>query len=345
MRVGAGIILSVLSSSVLAAVIPDYDSHGILLVRRTVNPDNIAVLWKRAGEEQTGPGPSSSGAGASTEASTSNGQSNPDDSGINSELKKLDHFLKYIGSFYKSHYKSGRSLMQRMAHRRDKQIIKIVIKKLTTVIKGEQAKQSILIIKKLLTTGLESVRTTFELFSNKAKSPLFSVSIPKGRTQKTVTKEMLRIQGLAKKEVEGHIKDITSGIAIITKLPQHLKSNLNGISTTIANIYFDLQSLYDTEYKKFISTVNPKNNEENIKVIEQYLSEANKYRKAFDLVFDYISEDLIENGKIKLIKNTPTSATRVKQRLGMKVELPPDETLDPKASNGRIKDIAAKMSS
>ncbi|KAH6580773.1 hypothetical protein BASA60_002734 [Batrachochytrium salamandrivorans] len=60
MRVGIGIILSVLSSSVLAAVIPDYDSHGLLLVRRAVNPDNRVLLWKRAGEEQEAPGPSNS---------------------------------------------------------------------------------------------------------------------------------------------------------------------------------------------------------------------------------------------------------------------------------------------
>ncbi|KAJ1341667.1 hypothetical protein BSLG_003779 [Batrachochytrium salamandrivorans] len=69
MRVGAGIILSVLSSSVLAAVIPDYDSHGILLARRTVNPDPMDLLWKRADEKQTGPVPSSSGSGASAGSS------------------------------------------------------------------------------------------------------------------------------------------------------------------------------------------------------------------------------------------------------------------------------------
>ncbi|KAH6585136.1 hypothetical protein BASA61_007059 [Batrachochytrium salamandrivorans] len=64
MRVGIGIILSVLSSSVLAAVIPDYDSHGILLARRAVNPDPMDLLWKRADEDQAEPGPSSSEAGA-----------------------------------------------------------------------------------------------------------------------------------------------------------------------------------------------------------------------------------------------------------------------------------------
>ncbi|KAH6564242.1 hypothetical protein BASA60_010416 [Batrachochytrium salamandrivorans] len=63
MRVGTGIILSVLSFNVLAAVITNYDSHDPLLVRRTLNPDNKGILWKRANEEQMEPGPSNSGAG------------------------------------------------------------------------------------------------------------------------------------------------------------------------------------------------------------------------------------------------------------------------------------------
>ncbi|KAH9274546.1 hypothetical protein BASA83_003182 [Batrachochytrium salamandrivorans] len=65
MRVGIGIMLSVLSFSVLAAVIPNYDSHGILLARRAVNPDTMDLLWKRADEDQEGSEPSGSGAGAS----------------------------------------------------------------------------------------------------------------------------------------------------------------------------------------------------------------------------------------------------------------------------------------
>ncbi|KAH6576265.1 hypothetical protein BASA62_001520 [Batrachochytrium salamandrivorans] len=77
MRVGIGIILSVLSFSVLAAVTSNYDYHGPLLVRRAVSPNNRVVLWKRSNEEQTAPVPSNSGAGASTGAETSVGGSNP----------------------------------------------------------------------------------------------------------------------------------------------------------------------------------------------------------------------------------------------------------------------------
>ncbi|KAH6568140.1 hypothetical protein BASA62_005687 [Batrachochytrium salamandrivorans] len=74
MRVGIGTILSVLSFSVLAAVIPNYDDHGILLVRRTVDPDPMDLLWKRADEDQEGSEPS--GSEADTSAGTS-GNSQP----------------------------------------------------------------------------------------------------------------------------------------------------------------------------------------------------------------------------------------------------------------------------
>ncbi|KAH6561724.1 hypothetical protein BASA60_011379 [Batrachochytrium salamandrivorans] len=65
MRVDTGIILSVLSSSVLAAVIPNYDSRGTLLARRTVDPDPMDLLWKRADEDQMQLVPFGSRAGSS----------------------------------------------------------------------------------------------------------------------------------------------------------------------------------------------------------------------------------------------------------------------------------------
>ncbi|KAH9269125.1 hypothetical protein BASA83_008876 [Batrachochytrium salamandrivorans] len=84
MRVGTGIILSVLSFNVLAAVITNYDSHDPLLVRRTLNPDNKGILWKRANEEQMEPGPSNSGAGI--------GDGSPNYSSGNRGSSKLKRF-------------------------------------------------------------------------------------------------------------------------------------------------------------------------------------------------------------------------------------------------------------
>ncbi|KAH6584260.1 hypothetical protein BASA61_007571 [Batrachochytrium salamandrivorans] len=207
MRVGAGIILSVLSSSVFAAVTSDYDYHGPLLVRRAVNPVTKVVLWKRADEKQTGPGPSSSGsgAGASSEASTSNGQSNPDDSGINSELKKLDRFRNYVERLYKSRNKSGRNLRQRMAQWRDKKLIKFAIKIVTKVVQG--------------------------------------------KTQKQYTEEMVRIQGLVKEKVKGHLNFLSSSITTIIRLPQTLRSRLDTIARQVGDMVGEFRDLYAEEYK------------------------------------------------------------------------------------------------
>ncbi|KAH9264471.1 hypothetical protein BASA83_012058 [Batrachochytrium salamandrivorans] len=338
MRVGAGIILSVLSFSVFAEVTSDYDYHGPLLVRRAVNPVTKVVLWKRADEKQTGPGPSSSGsgAGASSEASTSNGQSNPDDSGINSELKKLDRFRNYVERLYKSRNKSGRNLRQKMVQWRDKKLIKFAIKIVTKVVQGKQAKQIILIIKKLLTTVLESTRITLELFNKKAKSPLFSVFITKGKTQKTVTKEMVRIQGLVKEKVKGHLNFLSSSITTIIRLPQTLRSRLDTIARQVGDMVGVFRDLYAEEYTKFISIVGSKNNKGHIKAIEKYISEMTKYRSGFYAVTDYISEEFISN-RLKLeekaSKKTSTSATRAKKRPGMKTKPPTDETPDQEASD------------
>ncbi|KAH6568165.1 hypothetical protein BASA62_005632 [Batrachochytrium salamandrivorans] len=126
MRVGIGIILSVLSCSVLAAVIPDYDSHGILLVRRAVNPDNKVVLWKRADEEQAEPGPSSSeaGAGASTETD------------INSKLDDLDQLRDYTRRLYKLFTKNWNGRGKKAIQWSDKKSIKATIKKVARVTEG-----------------------------------------------------------------------------------------------------------------------------------------------------------------------------------------------------------------
>ncbi|KAH6562475.1 hypothetical protein BASA62_009125 [Batrachochytrium salamandrivorans] len=101
MRVGVGVILSVLSSSALAAVIPNYDSRGILLVRRTESPENKDLLWKRADEEQEGSEPSSSGAGASTETGASAGTSTSGKS-VSSRLGRPFRAIKTRWGHYKA---------------------------------------------------------------------------------------------------------------------------------------------------------------------------------------------------------------------------------------------------
>ncbi|KAH6582217.1 hypothetical protein BASA61_008632 [Batrachochytrium salamandrivorans] len=273
-----------------------------------------AVLWKRADEEQTGPGPSSSGAGTNARASTSNGKSNPNNSGVDSGLKKLSHFRNYIGSLYRSRNRIGRNPRQLMTQWRDKRLVQTTVKKVARVIEGEQVKQSIMMIKKLLTSVLESTRTTLELFNKKAKSPLFSVSIPKGKTQEVFTEEMVRIQGLVKTEVKEYLKFITESINNIIEEPKTFISRINGISRQVGNVYLEIKALYSDEYKKFILKMEDTNNEEHIKVIEEYLSEVKKYRSGFDAVADYIGKEL-RNNRLKFKGKVPALFNVDRQRL------------------------------
>ncbi|KAH6569058.1 hypothetical protein BASA62_005096 [Batrachochytrium salamandrivorans] len=78
MRVDIEIILSVLSFSVLAKVIPNGDSHGPLLVRRAVGPDTMDLLWKRNnGDGEQGPILPDSEAGAEAKTGASSDDSSP----------------------------------------------------------------------------------------------------------------------------------------------------------------------------------------------------------------------------------------------------------------------------
>ncbi|KAH6592896.1 hypothetical protein BASA50_007734 [Batrachochytrium salamandrivorans] len=91
MRVDIGIILSVLSFSVLAKVIPNDDFHGSLLVRRAVGPDTTDLLWKRAdGDDKQGPSPMDSTTGADADAGASSYDSSPDHPSGSGELSELD---------------------------------------------------------------------------------------------------------------------------------------------------------------------------------------------------------------------------------------------------------------
>ncbi|KAH9271651.1 hypothetical protein BASA83_006018 [Batrachochytrium salamandrivorans] len=160
----------------------------------------------------------------------------------------------------------------------------------------------------MLTTALVSARTTLELFNNKAKTPLFVVSIPKGKDKKTVTKEMVEIQNLAKKEVKDHIKILTGIIASTTKSPQYLKSKLDMISRKVGDMCTMFKNLYHKNYKDLISKVEPTNNEKNIQLIEEFLSELIKYRSAFYAIIDYINEERRSN-RLKLKKRSQRNSS------------------------------------
>ncbi|KAH6563743.1 hypothetical protein BASA62_008321 [Batrachochytrium salamandrivorans] len=120
MRVGTGIILSLLSSSALAAVISNDDSHGLLLVRRTVNLKTVSLLVSKNNDEQVEFVPSNSGAGASTE--TSNDENNPNYSSGNRGSSKPGRFREFFNGLYRSLKKSFKTPRQKYTRWRDKNV-------------------------------------------------------------------------------------------------------------------------------------------------------------------------------------------------------------------------------
>ncbi|KAH9272591.1 hypothetical protein BASA83_005092 [Batrachochytrium salamandrivorans] len=305
MRVDTGIILSVLSSSVLAAVIPNYDSHGPLLARRAVNTENRAVLWKRADEEQEVPGPSNSGAGASTESGSSRSESNPNSSSINSGLSKMGRFREFI-------------------------------EKLLT--EGVSKKQFVVEVGKFLRTSLESARPNFELYDSKVETP-FLLSISEGKDRKSLHKEMNRIQNTAKKVAKKHLRDVTSAINGITKHPQNVMAELDKITGSISLMFGTLKNLYDRDYTALASKVGRTGNEENIKVAENYMSHMKGHRdSALETV--RIIKGEVTSGRVTFKgKNTSKFGafkSGVKKRLGLKGKSSTDVTPNSEESGQQI---------
>ncbi|KAH9244245.1 hypothetical protein BASA81_018369 [Batrachochytrium salamandrivorans] len=287
MRVGTGIILSVLSSSVFAAVIPNYDSHGILLVRRTVNPDNRAVLWKRADEDQEEPGPSNSGAGSSAgssrsesasagddagasagddaEASTSNGESNPNNSRGKSRLSKM-------GRPFRTFRTNLKTAKQEVALEHDEKNLQNAIKALTKATEGETKDKFISDIEKNLRIALELARGFMKAFDTKDKRPFFLI-FPEGKNQKSLIKKITTMQKNAKNAVEKHVNGITRVLIYIKVRPRSVIDELKKITRSIFRMHRLTVGLHDRVYIKLIPKVKLEGNKENVKVTEHYMSQ------------------------------------------------------------------------
>ncbi|KAH6562270.1 hypothetical protein BASA50_011098 [Batrachochytrium salamandrivorans] len=338
MIVGIGAILSVLSSSVLAAVIPDYDSHGILLVRRAVNPENHAVLWKRNNEEQTGPGPSNPGAGNGDGAGTSNGQSNLDYSSDNRGSNKLKRFLEFLKGIYRSFKISLNTPKQRMTRWRDKRSVKAAIKKVAGVVQGENKSKFTSEIEIYLNSLLESARMTLWLYENKTKARLFFLSIPKGKNKKSLTNEMNRIRTNGKLFIKKHLNFLTISLATITKFPKDVINELERVTNSASDTSAMLKSLH-ADYTDLILKVGRKNNEGHIKVTDTYRSSLKGYYSGPWKSFHSIV-GLLKNGKLKFKGNNPSifdaHKTRVQKRLGLKSLSSTGRVLSPEETGQQI---------
>ncbi|KAH6597017.1 hypothetical protein BASA50_004775 [Batrachochytrium salamandrivorans] len=262
MRVGIRIILSVLSSSVLAAVIPNNDDHGILLVRRAGNPDNKVVLWRRADEEQEGSEPSGSGA--------SGGGSSPN-------LPSDNNGLGNPGKPQRSAKGFGASLKKGLANPRQKYVqwveqrrIKTAVREVARVIEGDQAKQVISDIQKLLTNAVNSARKFLTAYNNQDNGP-FSLSIPRGRNQDSLAQEMNAIRNTAKKHAKAHLENINRVIMRLTKNPRKVMMELKDIVSLIARFHYFLATLRDDTYKPLLLRMQNMDNSAHLKVTETHI--------------------------------------------------------------------------
>ncbi|KAH9268132.1 hypothetical protein BASA83_009524 [Batrachochytrium salamandrivorans] len=319
MRVGIGIILSVLSSSVLAAVIPDYDSHGLLLVRRAVNPDNRVLLWKRAGEEQEAPGPSNSGAGASNDGSS------PSLSSGNFRVSRMDQFQKHLRGLHSGLKKNQNTPEQKSIQKRDGASIKKTMKKVTGVIKGVQAGQSIAVIEQFLTIVLESARATFGLLDNRATVLFFYLSISASKDQQSLTKAVVKIQNRAKRTAERHLENIVRSISNITKQPRNVLVEMQSIINSVTTIHSLFRKMYDGDYMALASKVKNTANRKYIKDTGTYITALKASQGALMDGLKFI-ESKIKVGVVKIKRTTSEKfanfKSQTKSRLGSRVNHP-----------------------
>ncbi|KAH9245579.1 hypothetical protein BASA81_016915 [Batrachochytrium salamandrivorans] len=338
MRVGTGIILSVLSSSVLAAAIPNYGDHVSLLVRRTGSLANKDVSWSKSDGEQVKFVPSNSGAGASTESGTSIGESNPNSSSINSGLSKMGRFREFIEKLSMPFRKNQDPRKQQYILNSDKKIIQNAAKKLYQVTEGVSERQFVVEVGKFLRTSLESARPNFELYDSKVKTP-FLLSISEGKNQRLSHKEMVKIQNTAKKVAKKHLVDVTSAINGITKHPQNVMAELDKITGSISLMFGTLKNLYDREYTALASKVGRTGNEENIKVAENYMSHMKGHQdSALETV--RIIKGEITKGRVTFKGKTQSRfgafKSGVKKRLGLKGKSSTDVTPNSEESGQQI---------
>ncbi|KAH6584317.1 hypothetical protein BASA50_000258 [Batrachochytrium salamandrivorans] len=280
MRVGTGIILSVLSLSILAAVSPNNDNHGPLLARRAVSPNSRAVLWKRNNEDQEGSDPSSSGAGGGSSSGSSNSNQSPSTS----------------KGFHKSLMNRWATRQQKYILEGDEKLIQRAIKKLTDVTKGEHVKEVIADIESFLRTLLKGAKVLVDLFDNKALTP-FSLSIPKGKEYKSLIKEMSRIQRAAKDLAKEYLRHMYGTIDNVNHYVQFLISVLGRGTVSTGNTCNSLVDLGNKDYMALLSKVKSATDEDRAKVNE-YAQELQTYHDGSWVSLDSI-KDKIKRGVLK----------------------------------------------
>ncbi|KAH6589485.1 hypothetical protein BASA50_010013 [Batrachochytrium salamandrivorans] len=311
MRVHIGIVLSVLSFSVLAEVIPN---DGSLLVRRTVDPDTTGLLWKRAnGDDEKG----------SSSTDSDNGDSAGDEAGASSS-SAFSKVNQDSDSTEGPHRPSQEQLLsQRTKHtlQSDKRSIQAAVKKIAGVFEDENRNEFLFEIKDFLTQVLSSVRRSLGEFDNKLDAP-FVLFIPEGTTnQQSLTEKLVRLQSMTKTTAKRHLDNVKSGISRIIANPRNVMKEINKIMRSDNDMYNAAKVLCNIDYKiVFIEAKNPEN-EVYLEVTEAYVHQMegdrdlalSSFEKLKDMV-DYVTikpKDTISSRSLSLRSNA-------KRRLGIK---------------------------
>ncbi|KAH6561968.1 hypothetical protein BASA50_007189 [Batrachochytrium salamandrivorans] len=329
MRVGTGIILSVLSSSVLAAVIPNYDSHGILLVRRAGSPNNNAVLWKRAGEEQRQIIPSKleSGAGAG--------------SGNNLGSSKMGRFRDYINGLYTNLKTTLSSRQKKSIKEKDEQSVKNAVKKVAGVVQGESMDNFLREVEKYFRTTLEVSRIAFGIYDAPGTIPVFLLSIPNSSTQKSSTEAMTNMQNTGKEYTKETLGDVTRAVGDLIKRPQSVARELGIILESISTMCRKFELMYRKDYKALVLIVRRKNNEKHIKDTKKHISEMQKYRDGASESLKLIKK-MLDSGRVTFKGKNPSKfdnfKSGFKSRLGIKSKSSNSESPNPESPDQRPSD-------
>ncbi|KAH6597015.1 hypothetical protein BASA50_004773 [Batrachochytrium salamandrivorans] len=294
MRVGIGIILSVLSFSVLATVIPNNDDHGTLLVRRAGSLQNKDVLWSKDNEDQVEFVPSNSEA--------DDGGSSPNLPSDNSGLGNPGKPQRNAKGFGASFKKGLANQKQKYVQWSDKRRIKKAVKKVTEVIEGQRAEQVISEINDFLTTVLNSGRKLLAAYGIKTNGP-FSLSISKSKNQSLLTQEMNTLQNTAERYAKAHLKGINAAIIRLTKNPRGMVMELNKILGKLVSAVRFFVRLDNVDYKPLLSRVKNMSNEAHVKVTEAYIHQVkNDHSSASKALWSI--KDWLTTGKAKFKDRT-----------------------------------------
>ncbi|KAH6586485.1 hypothetical protein BASA50_000440 [Batrachochytrium salamandrivorans] len=329
MRVDIGIILSVLSFSVLAKAIPNDGYNGPLLVRRAVGPDTTDLLWKRADDDgEQGPSPMDLDIGAEADASSDDSSSNqPSGSGELSELYRTSNPVKEPRWPFGEH-----ALTQRPKYilQSDEESIQTVIEKVTEAFEGENKDEFISKIKTVLTIVLNSVRVFLAAYDSKDTAP-FVLMIPKGTTdQQSSIEKIIDMQNSGKRYVEELLGVVEKAISHTVKDPRKMMKGLQDIRCHTAHMRNFIVNMYHLHYMILFSKVWSLENRAYVDVTESYIrqvwSDGDRVSELLDKIERMTDSGMIKPKPVPSIFSSLMSS--IKKRLGINDGPPADTTTD-----------------